>query len=137
MAALLGRASTVHTPHAGMDIMLPDSPSCRLPLPAAFLNASSPRVVFHDLLRTGVETLLAGAPQDVARMQRLHGWDATTLSSCRTRRGSRGTYFMQGHELLAFYKDEDCAKVYMPSAVGRGLVCDHLRDASSWSGACF
>lgn len=115
MAALLGRAHTVHWPHAGTGSLRPFQDiksSCLVPT----VPALSHRFIVHDALRAGVEILLKSRSPAVARMQRAHAWGANEVDACVSRH-PRGPFFLTPAALLAFYKDPACARVFMPQAL--------------------
>ena len=133
MAALLGRAHTVHWPHAGTGSLRPFQDiksSCLVPTAPSLAH----RFIVHDALRAGVEILLHSRSPAVARMQRAHAWGAAEVDACVSRQ-PHSPFFMTPATLLAFYKDPVCARVFMPQALnaegGVHLCTDAFED---WSG---
>lgn len=139
MAGLLGRAHTVHYAHALQNSYRPGMGPCLVPpLYAASRTRAlhESRFVFHDVLAASVDFLLLTAPDAVARMQRVHGWDGAALERCRSRH-KRSHYFLKQRVLEAMYRDPECSRIYMPSALGAGgvprLCVDDFQD---WDALC-
>ena len=125
MAALLGRARTVHWAHAGTGGANIKEWGSGCLLPAALQGAASAphaaRFVFHDVLRAGITAIARKHSTDAARMQGRHGWAPGDLEACLQRHP--GPYFISSAELIGFYRDVGCARVFMPQALrsdGRG-----------------
>jgi len=125
MAALLGRAHTVHWVHAGTGgaNIKEWGSGCLLPaaLPGAASAALAARFVFHDVLRAGITAIARNHPADAARMQHVHGWAPGDLEACLQRHP--GPNFLSSDELIGFYRDVSCARIFMPQALrsdGRG-----------------
>jgi hypothetical protein len=123
-AALLGRAATVHWPHAGAGALASSLPSCLFPASGAEAGGEQ-RFVLHDVLRAAVMRIAVAEPAAAARMQREHGWRQGDLEDCLERHPA-GSYFLTPRQLLDFYRDEGCARVFLPRAVaadGRVRLC--------------
>lgn len=67
-------------------------------------------------------------PERVLSMQRAHGWTQETITHCFARHpeAARSPYFLNSSQLLAFYRDADCARVFMPTALQTPREKPHL-----------
>lgn len=151
VGGLLGRATTVHLPHVGLDTLRPDHDTCRLPLirepgsgaAGPFRDLSGgPQIVYHDVLRACINNIMEHKSDWSSRMQVAHGWNLQTLGRCMQRHGNAGPFFLNSTQLIAFYRDPDCARVFMPSAIAAQhdtpmasprLCVDDFQD---WKGVC-
>ncbi len=161
IGGIFGRAHTLHFPHVGLDSLRPDHHTCRLPLvrsaggsgasgagpssphgtPVSFREMrGGPRVIYHDVLRACIGTIMETNPERVLNMQRAHGWTQETVTHCFARHpeAARSPYFLNSSQLLAFYRDADCARVFMPTALQTPgekphLCVDEYRD---WDEVC-
>lgn len=139
MAALLGRATTVHWPHAGAGALAKSFASCLFPATAdASADAGEalppqqrqeqqqlPRFVVHDVLRAAVARISTADPAAAARMQLVHGWREDDLAACLSRHPAE-PYFLSPRQLLDFYRDEGCARIFLPRTLapdGRVHLC--------------
>ncbi len=59
-------------------------------------------------------------------MQAAHSWTNAPLEACMARHGDAGPHFMDSSQLLAFYRDVDCARVFMPAALAARAPADTI-----------
>jgi len=146
IGGLFGRAKVIHFPHAGLDTLRPDhGDACRLPLARdgneKFRDLKGgPRIIYHDIYRNCINIIIKDKPDWVKRMQSVHGWSKETLKRCLQRKNDMSPFFLNSTMLIDFYRDEDCARVFMPSSVLHGtygqipqLCIDTYID---WSSVC-
>lgn len=146
IGGLFGRAKVIHFPHAGLDTLRPDhGDACRLPLVRVGNDhfrdlKGGPQIIYHDIYRNCINNIIKDKPDWVKRMQNVHGWSGETLERCLKRKRGISPFFLNSSTLIDFYRDDDCAQVYMPSSVLHGsygkkphLCIDTYKD---WSKSC-
>ena len=123
IGGLFGRAKVIHFPHGGFDTLRPDHGDiCRLPLARIGKDTfrdyqGVPQIIYHDISRNSIDTIIKTKPDWVNRMQREHGWNEKTLERCLQKTRGICAFFLNSSMLLKFYRDDDCARIYMPSSL--------------------
>jgi hypothetical protein len=123
IGGLFGRAKVIHFPHGGFDTLRPDlGDICRLPLARIGKDTfrdyqGVPQIIYHDISRNSIDTIIKTKPEWVNRMQSVHGWNEKTLERCLQKTQGIGPFFLNSSMLLKFYRDDDCSRIYMPSSL--------------------
>lgn len=101
------------------------------------------KIIYHDIYRAGIYRIMKNQPNELNRMMKIHGWTKDTLQRClvSTLRNHQhdsleylnvssvnvitkhlfledvSPYFLSSNELIRFYRNTDCARIFMPSAL--------------------